>query len=129
MRAFSLLIIIGLVGICSCGGGSSYTYSDDVPTDSPPTINRVDPSSGAAGSQATLYGFGFSFIAPNNIITMGTYGTPATQYTLLPNPTSTEIESLDFTIPSELAPGDYAIVLVVDGNPSNADIIFTVTGS
>lgn len=127
MRVILLLMVISLAGISSCGG--PFSYNDDVPTNSPPNISRVDPASGAAGSEATLFGFGFSYIPANNFITMGAWGTLATQYNLLPNPTNDEIESLNFTVPAELTPGDYAIVLVVDGNASNADVVFTVTGS
>lgn len=115
-----------MLTLAACGGISS-NYDFDVPTDAPPTVSRVDPAQGPVGTQVTIYGFGFSFIPEINIISMGIGAAVATSYNLLANPTSSEIESLAFTVPSNLAPGNYPVVVVVHDNASNADITFTVT--
>jgi len=110
----------------SCGG-EGPNYYDDVVTGSPPIVSRVDPAAGAAGTQVTIFGLGFSYIIPTNIVTMGTVGAVAETYTILANPTATEIESITFTVPADLAPGEYPVVVVVHDTASNADVTFTVT--
>jgi len=121
-----LIFIIVTAAFASCGGGSG-DFPDDVPTGAPPVVSRLDPTSGAAGSTATVFGLGFSIAAPINIIIMGATGASAETYSMLPNPTGSEIESLTFTVPANLVPGVYPVVVVVYDNASNADIEFTVT--
>ena len=89
----------------SCG--SSSDFSDDVPTNSPPVVSRLDPTTGPVGTEVTIYGLGFSYVAPTNIITMGTGGAVADSYAILSNPTADEIETLTFAVPAGLAPGAY----------------------
>lgn len=121
-----LLIPIVVLTLTACGSSSFYDF--DIPTDAPPTIARVDPAQGPVGTEVTIYGFGFSFIPEINIISIGNGAAVAANYNLLANPTSSEIESLVFTVPDNLAPGTYPVVVVVHDNASNADITFTVTG-
>lgn len=109
----------------SCGGKS--TGFDDVPTGVTPIVSRVDPASGPAGTQVTIYGMGFSIAAPTNVVAMGDEGASADSYSILADPTAEEIETLTFTVPAGLAAGDYPVVVVVHGTASNSDVIFTVT--
>lgn len=90
-------------------------------------VSRLDPTSGTAGSTATIFGLGFSIIAPTNVVAMGSTGAAADTYSILANPVGSEIESLTFTVPTNLAPGAYDVVVVVHENPSNSDVQFTVT--
>jgi ABC-type glycerol-3-phosphate transport system substrate-binding protein len=123
-----MLLLAFVTVMAACGGGASG-YEYDVPTDAPPTVSRVDPPQGPSGTEVTIYGFGFSFIPEINIISLGSTGAAADAYNLLASPTSAEIESLTFTVPANIAPGTYPVVVVVHDNASNADVTFTVTGS
>lgn len=122
---FLSFIIIFFIGC----GGAAPEYSIDVPTDSAPTIIRIDPSTGAAGTQVTVFGFGFSYTAENNIIMMGGGEATASVYNILENPVNSEIESIVFTVPENLAAGEYALTIIVNDNISNSNFTFTVTGS
>ena len=126
MRLCTLTIAICALLITSCGSSSSQ-FEPDIPTDSPPIISRIEPTTGPAGTVITIYGFGFSYAAPINIISIGEAATPATSYRLLDTPTSTEIEALEATLPDDVAVGESPVIVIVYENASNSDIIFTVT--
>lgn len=115
-----------LLLIASCGG-SSESFAPDVPTNSPPIVSRVTPNSGNAGSEVTIFGFGFTISVPENIVVIGGTSTNATSYTLLSNPTSTEIEAITADVPNDAMLGEGPIYVVVHDNVSNADVSFTVT--
>lgn len=102
-------------------------FPPDVVTDSPPVISRVSPTSGPVGTQVTIYGFGFSFTAPLNIISVGGAATPATDYQLLDNPAADEIEALTASIPDDSAIGQSPITVTVYDYTSNSDVLFEVT--
>jgi hypothetical protein len=122
---FHLLFCFFGFFLASCG--SSADFHDDVPTGSSPIVSRVDPTSGPVGTQVTIFGLGFSYVAPTNIIAMGTGAAVAQTYTILANPVDSEIETLTFTVPTGLAPGTYPVVVLVYDTPSNSDVTFTVT--
>ncbi len=124
IRRTLILCCLCLLGLAACG--SSSDYSSDVPTDSPPYVNRIDPASGQAGDAITIFGFGFSAAAPLNIVLIGGAGSSASAYQLLPNPTATEVESITATVPVGAAVGQGAIAVFVEDNVSNADVLFTV---
>ncbi|PIU55270.1 MAG: hypothetical protein COS89_07825 [Deltaproteobacteria bacterium CG07_land_8_20_14_0_80_38_7] len=126
MKKIILLLIVISVFFSSCGGGGGY--SPDVITDSPPTVLRVDPAACPVNTEVTVFGFGFSVAAPDNIIVIGAETIISTSYSFLTNPTNGELESLTFTIPDGMAAGTYSVIVLVDGNPSNSDITFEVTG-
>lgn len=115
-----------LIALSACGS-SGLNFPDDVPTDSPPVVSRVDPTAGAAGSQVTIFGLGFSDAAPNNIVVIGDAAVSATGYRLLDNPTSSEIEALTATVPTDATAGANSVAVVVYDNTSNSDVQFTVT--
>lgn len=126
MRILRFAIAIALLTAASCqnsGGG----YSPYVPTDSPPVISRVDPNSGAAGDEITIFGFGFTVSVPENIVIVGDAATTATSYRLLSNITADEIEAITATIPTDAQLGEGPIYVTVYENVSNADVSFTVT--
>ena len=75
----------------------------------------------------TVYGFGFSYSTPVNVIIIGGEGVSATDYQLLANPTPTEIEMLTATVPANAAIGPSPVTVTVYDNTSNADVIFDVT--
>lgn len=125
--ARSFFIAVACFLAMSACGGSDAQFYDDVPTGSYPIVSRVDPASGPVGTLATVYGLGFSFLAPTNVVTMGTSGAAAESYTLLSSPTASEIESLTFTVPGDLTPGEYPVVVVVHDAASNSSVTFTVT--
>ncbi len=115
-----------LAAAVSCGGASDEYY-EDVVTGSTPIVSRLDPALGPAGTAVTIFGLGFSYVTPTNIVTMGTEGAAAETYTILPSPTASEIESITFTVPLGLAPGNYPVVVVVHEAASNSNVEFQVT--
>lgn len=119
-------ISIALCAAFGCGSGTSPQFSADVPTDAPPTVSRVDPASANAGDTVTIFGFGFSIVPDNNIVSIGEAITAASGYRLLDSPTSSEIEAITITIPGGISPADHPVVVVVGENISNADITLTV---
>ena len=126
IRFFSILAISSIVIVAACGGTSS-DFSENVPTNSPPIVSRVDPTDAMAGDEITIFGFGFSLATPENIVMIGDVSTAATAYSLLDSPTSTEIESLTATIPDDVTAGENSVIVLVDGHVSNGDITITVT--
>lgn len=123
-RAACIAALCLIAAGCGSSGGS---YPDDVPTQLPPTVARVDPAAGAPGSAIMIFGYGFSETAPNNVVIIGNAAVTATAYALLAAPTATEIESLSATVPASAPAGQSSVVVVVSDNTSNADILFTVT--
>jgi len=107
--------------------GSAVPYSPNVVTEMPPTVTRIDPTSGPAGTTIQIFGFGFSVAAPENIVIIGDTGVPATSYGLVANPTSDEIEVLTADVPNDAPLGESSVVIVVGEHTSNADVTFTVT--
>ena len=120
-----ILIIACMLVLAACG--SVDPYSPNVVTDLPPTVTRVDPTTGPAGTRIQVFGFGFSVAAPENIVIIGNSAVAAETYDLVVNPTSDEIEVLTATVPNDVELGDASIVVVVGSHTSNADVLFTVT--
>lgn len=120
------IAIACLMSVAACGG-SGGTYGDDVPTNAPPTVSAVAPAAGPAGTVITISGFGFSDVAPNNIVVIGDSAVPASAYDLVDPPTATEVEFLTATVPDSVGLGDTSVVVLVGDNASNSDVTFTVT--
>lgn len=120
------IIIVPLLFMAACGAAKS-TYGDDVPTNAPPTVSSVAPATGPAGTVITILGFGFSDVAPNNVVIIGDSAVSASAYDLVNPPTATEVESLTATVPNGIAAGDASVVVLVGDNASNSDVAFTVT--
>jgi hypothetical protein len=66
-------------------------------------------------------GRGFSFAAPENVVALDDSSTTAESYAIAADGT----ESLTFTVPDGAATGDTSLLVVVEGNASNA-VPFTV---
>ena len=126
LMARILAISVMLIALAA-GCGSPSIFADDIPTNAPPIVSRVDPTSGSPGDTITIFGFGFSLVPPNNIVVIGGTATPATDYTLLDQPTATEIEALTVVVPDGAQAGESGVVVVVHDFSSNADVLFTVT--
>lgn len=124
MRRFSAITMVLTVLLASCGGTDSY--QPDVPTDSPPIVQRVDPNTGRVGDEVTIYGFGFTVSIPENIVIIGGAATSATSYQIMPNPVNDEIEAITCTVPEGAALGEGPIFVQVHGDQSNSDVSFTV---
>jgi hypothetical protein len=122
-----IFIVMTCIFALSACGGAGPVYYDDVPTGSSPIVSRVDPASGPVGTTVTIYGLGFSFEAPTNVVTMGTEGVAAESYNILAAPTDAEIETITFMVPAGLAPGTYPVVVVVHDAASDTAVSFTVT--
>ena len=129
MAARRLIILAMLVlPLLACGGGGGGAdFYDDVPTGAPPIVVRVDPTSGAAGMEVTVFGLGFSIEVATNVVMMGSMGISADSYSILENPANGEVETITFAVPSSIAAGTYPVVVIVHDTASNADIEFTVT--
>lgn len=123
-----LLLGLFLLGGSACG---DLTGTDpvgaEIPSGAPPVITRLDPESAAAGSELNVFGVGFALHAPLNVLSIDSYSLLASEYTLLAAPADGEVEQLTFTVPDDIAAGEYAVLLIVDGSPSNGDLSFTVT--
>ena len=129
MRRFVYLIV--LIVSCfmfqvSCGS-SGDAYDSTVPTQMPPYVNRVDPAKGKAGDVITIFGFGYSSIYPDDIVTIGSVAASAGSYNILDGSTAGEIESLTVTVPVGATVGVNDVFVTVFGNTSNANVTFTVT--
>lgn len=120
--------IIGFFALLvSCGSSTGVpTIGDDVPTQTTPLVSRVDPTAGTPGTPITIFGLGFSLAPPQNIIVLGDTAVAATSYQLLSAPTASEVEAITFDIPAGTTAGQTPVVVVVDNNPSNADVVLTV---
>ena len=92
-----------------------------------PVLSSVTPATAAVGSTIALRGAGFSAVAQENIVWLGTQSAMASKYTLLSPATSAEIEEIQTTVPSSLAPGTYNIIVQAGDNLSNNNISLTVT--
>lgn len=109
----------------SCGSADEYDSS--VPTQLAPYVNRVDPVNGKAGDVITIFGFGYSVVYSNDIVTIGGAAASASAYNLLDGTTAGEIESLTVTVPAGVTVGTDSVFVTVFGNTSNANVTFTVT--
>jgi hypothetical protein len=69
----------------------------------------------------TVTGRGFSFVAPENVLSVGETTTSADTYDAAEDGT----ESLNFLLPEDAAEGDTAIIVITEGRTSNA-LPFTV---
>jgi hypothetical protein len=120
-------IILSLLFLSACGGdtaGSAYDAS--VATQLPPYASRVNPAAGRAGDTVTVFGFGFSDEAPNNIVTFGAVSASASAYSLVAGGASPDIESLTVTVPAAAPAGACNVHVTVFGNTSNTNVTFTV---
>lgn len=107
-----------LIVVVPAGANDGYfTVNNGVTTATSPQIFEVDrgpvitdltPSSGLAGSTATLIGFNFSTVAANNKVLFGSIdaGIP------IVNGIGTELE---VTVPPGLSPGAHTVRVTVDG--------------
>ncbi len=120
----TLAAVVIFCGIVACGSG--VDYDSTVTTESPPYVNRIDPSAANRGDTITVYGFGFSFVPEYNIISLGDIAIVASSHDFLAAPVENEIESLTFVVPSNINFGDYGIVITVLGNTSNSNVTLTV---
>ena len=114
-------ILLITVFLFSCGSSTNI----DVPTDTDPFIEVVDPSSGVSGDEIRIKGVGFSEAAPNNIIILGEEIMTATNYGLLDPPEGSSIEYITFNIPAGMAAGSYNLLVMVHDIVSNV-VTFTV---
>jgi hypothetical protein len=121
------LVIIMCFALALGACGTASLFSSDVVTQTPPTVSRVEPTSGPPGTEVTIYGFGYSIDTPINIVIIGGSGSSATEYQILGNPTPTEIETLTATVPDDAELGESSVVVVVHQNTSNTDVMFDVT--
>ena len=119
-------IIILLFLLCFSCGGESLQFDVTIPSQTEPYIHRVDPSNGQPGDTVIVYGFGFSIITSNNIVSFGDTSITASAYSLLADPSDGEIELLTIEVPSGVSVGSSAIYITVFENTSNADISFTI---
>ena len=81
----------------------------------------ADPASASPGSTVLLVGNGFSFIAPENVVSVGGAAVPASNYAI----DDAGDQVLTFEVPMESPDGDQPLLLIVHGTPSNV-LNFTV---
>jgi hypothetical protein len=86
----------------------------------------VDPAAGPAGSVIRIYGVGFSDVAANNIVIIGSASTVATDYGLANPATGDEVEVLTATVPTDLTAKAHPVTLLVHESASNDNKTFTI---
>ncbi|MBI2345658.1 MAG: IPT/TIG domain-containing protein [Deltaproteobacteria bacterium] len=118
--AFSLFLTFG------CGNAPSVEFDESVPAQLSPIVTRVAPVAGRAGDTITIFGFGFSAEAQQNIVVVGGSTAIATAYALVDPPAAGELERLTFVVPSGAAVGATTIACNVFEQASNGDVAFTV---
>lgn len=123
---FFIFVFCALSFALSCGS-TGDEYDTTVPTQTTPYVNRIDPAAGKAGDTVTIFGFGFSTAAANDIVTIGSAAASAGAYNLLDGSTAGEVESLTVTVPTGVTAGVNNVFVTVLGNTSNANVTFTVT--
>lgn len=111
--------------LLSCGSVDEFDVT--VPTMLSPHVHRVDPANGTAGDIITIYGWGFSTEAANNIVSFGGASTTATSYNILAAPAEGELETISVVVPVGATAGDLNINVTVFDNTSNASLTFTIT--
>ena len=118
-----LLLAFTLVG---CGEEAISDISASI-TEAPPNLSSVTPATAAQGATIALRGSGFSVVAQENVVWIGTESMVATNYLLLNPPTSSEIEEIQATLPASLIPGTYAVIVQTGDMMSNGNLNLTVT--
>lgn len=108
--------------VIGCGSDTISPLLDSVPTDSPPTVTRINPTNGSAGAVIQIFGFGFSTSPEQNVILIGDQSTRATSYQLVTPPVTGEVESLTFAVPGGVQNGVNSITVVVDELISNTNM-------
>ena len=129
VNAKSILLAVlspAIFAMISCGG-ASFEFDFSVPTQSPPYINRIDPVNASPGDVVIIYGFGFSIVEGNNVISFGGVSTVAEDYAELEATNENEIESLTVTVPDGVDAGENDIKVSVFDNVSNTDLKITIT--
>ncbi len=124
VKKFLFLVFIFAL---SCGSTAGSDYDLSVPTQTAPYVNRIDPAAGKAGDAVTVFGFGFSAVAANDIVTIGSSAAGASAYALLDGTTAGEVESLTVTVPAGVTVGTNNVFVTVFDNTSNANVTFAVT--
>ena len=126
-----LLIKILLLFVClaptliSCGSDLPQ-LSATIPTQTPPVIQRLDPATLARGATLSVFGFGYSIVPEENIVTIGARSQVAESYDVVANGANGEAEVLTLTLPQDLPIGDQTVFVIVQGRTSNADLTVTV---
>lgn len=113
------------VALISCGG-SGAPFNSTVPTQAPPYINRIDPTTVNPGDTVTIFGFGYSIVPGYNIVTFGDVSTVSEGYSILAVPTSDEIESITVVVPANVPAGAQTAYVSVLGNTSNTNMSVNV---
>jgi hypothetical protein len=114
-HAIFLLSVFAL--LCVFAGCGRTTPSSNVANGSDaPIVTSVDPEAAVAGDPVTVSGHGFSFAAPENVVLVADGSGSAETYDIADDGT----EILTFTLPFGLSPGETNLLVVVEGNASNA---------
>ena len=109
----------------SCGGGGPQ-FSDNVPTQSIPIVERLDPTTLSRGDTLSIFGFGYSFVPAENVITIGSASAVAESYTLINDPNPGEIEEITVTVPNTTPIGENTVFIIIGENASNSNLTITV---
>src|SRR3989338_6686404 len=120
------LVISTFMILIFMGCGVETSFSSSIPTQSNPTIIRTDPTTVSQGGVLSIFGFGFSIIPAENVISFGGITAPAESYNLTEGTTSGEVEVLTVTVPQDVEAQDYSILVIVNSVASNTDISVTV---
>ena len=110
---FFLFVFLFLGAVSACGEATS-TSGDSIA--SSPLLTTLTPNAAAIGTTVTIQGTGFSYVTPKNVVIAGGTSITAASYTLI----NGGGEQLTFTIPTQAQTGAGELIVVVDGESSNA---------
>ena len=122
-----LFLSLALFCLClnSCGGDTAQ-FSETVPTQSIPIIQRLNPTILSRGDTLSVFGFGFSLIPQENVISIGNTAIAAASYALADTGNEGEIEVLTVTIPNDTPLEESSVFVIVNGEISNSNLTITI---
>lgn len=122
VTACSFAVACGILFGCGVAGRPQPT--SNVVSGGLPFVTDVEPAAASPGETLTVNGRGFSYIAPENVVAVGTSSGTAEAYEVTEDGT----ESLVFTLPEDAVIGDSELLVIVEGRASNP-VPFTVLPS
>src|SRR5262245_25136930 len=109
---FVCLLVAGCAASTGCGAiDRPESSSNVISSGSRPFVLSAEPDSAAGGDAVTVTGRGFSYVAPENVVSVGGTAQVANTFDISEDGT----ESLVFTMPDDAAEGETTIIVITEG--------------